>query len=231
MFDNRKNTCCYNYISYLLYLTDLSKATGLSATLIRLDPPKIELNWSYEAEAEDGLEPQHFEVLAQPDHNSSATSIPITKNPSECQAILELTWDTNYTLTVTTTYGNNIKIESEAIKFTSHTENEGLFYYICSIAIVSNKKSYKVEMTFKYFSILIFYKGAQYEPISMYCKLREVGPLYLVFYTYNYIPKLASIMALKLVFLKESAKANTARCKHREYCYEVRVDQKKLTVK
>ena len=48
---------------------------------------------------------------------------------------------------------------------------------------------------------------------------------------YVYIPKLVSIMALKLVFLKESAKANTARCKHREYCYEVRVDQKKLTVK
>ena len=137
MFGN-KNTSYY-MISNLLYLTDLSKATGLSATLIRLDPPQIEFKWSYEVK--DALEPQRFEVLAQPDHNSSATPITILSIPigsrSKCLTILK---HTTYTLTVTTTYGKNTRIESEAIQFKGPEENEGLCVTIFVIKELSQRK-------------------------------------------------------------------------------------------
>lgn len=106
---------------------DLKSATNMSATITELDPLKVELEWSYE-EVENVPLPTccTVEVNAL---NSIAPPIEIRTNPSTYstyQATLELRYDTTYAWKVTAIYDMNTKLESEEMKFTTPSEDEGL---------------------------------------------------------------------------------------------------------
>lgn len=104
--------------------TGLKAATNMSATVTWLDPLKVEVKWFHQR-IENSPLPSGFMVVAKVD-NSISPHIEMVGNPHIHQAALELSNNTTYSLKVITMYGQNTKVESEQMEFTTPSEDEGL---------------------------------------------------------------------------------------------------------
>lgn len=105
--------------------TDVKAATSMSASVIWLNPLKMELEWAYERAKNTRL-PTHCKVVVKALNNSIASPIEIPASPPTYQATPQLRYDTTYSWKVVTFYGQNTPLESEEMEFTTPSEDEGL---------------------------------------------------------------------------------------------------------
>ena len=105
---------------------DLRAATNISATVVQLDPLKVKVKWSHQRVNNAPL-PTEFKVVSE---SSTTTQIESVGNPHTHEAALELRHDTTYSLKVITIYGQNTKLESEKMEFTTPSVNKGLCHDI-----------------------------------------------------------------------------------------------------